>query len=56
MVPGSPTMGLLVGCVGHDHSSVAYSSGALRTAIRLTILLTTSFLLLDLEALALLMP
>jgi hypothetical protein len=54
VVPGSPTVGLLVGCVGHDHSSVAYSSGALSPASRLSIL-TTSLLLLEAPALFMLL-
>ena len=44
VVPRSPTVGLLVGWVGHDRSSVAYSSGALSTASRLSSV-TNSFLL-----------
>ena len=49
VVPRSPTVGLLVGWVGPDRSSVAYSSGALSTASRLSIL-TTSLLLLEAPA------
>ena len=50
VVPRSPTVGLLVGWVGHDRSSVAYSSGALSTSTRLTNL-PTSLLLLEAPAL-----
>ena len=49
-VPRSPPVGLLVGCVGHDRSSVAYSSGALSTSTRLASL-PTSLLLLEAPAL-----